>query len=286
MNREPYIPEAWEEVDCMFCDSADKKLYHRYGNDLQFTYVLCNNCSLVYQSPRPRYDKAFIEAAYGRYFMFDPGYQYQTKAKKIFNEELIEISKYDTRQESILDVGSAMGDFLNVAQEYYPLVEGVDVSEQMASFVKKNMDADVHLDKYENLSINKKYTCIHMSHVIEHIPNPVDWLEKSKELLADEGVLVIAVPNMFSLSRLFKLFLKRVGLRKGKWKDSWRTPDHLFEPTVKSMKKFVTENGYQILDYYSYSRKNMTARGGVAFLFNRWMYLGSNLRFYLRVDNK
>ena len=42
---------------------------------LQYTYVQCNHCSLVYSSPRPKYDTDFIEAAYGQYYQFDDNLQ-------------------------------------------------------------------------------------------------------------------------------------------------------------------------------------------------------------------
>ncbi len=282
MERKPYVPEIWEDVDCLFCGSSDKKHYHKYGNELQFTYVLCKNCKLVYQSPRPKYDEAFIEAAYGQYFLFEPDYEYTGKELKQFNEELNEICKHDTEKTSILDVGSAMGAFLKAAEGYYSKRTGIDASEVMVKFVKQKLNIPVFCEMYDELDIQEKFSCIHMSHVIEHIPNPVEWLKKSEELLTKNGVLVIAVPNMFSLSRRVKLFFQRIGLRSGEWKENWRTPDHLFEPTIPSMVRLFSENNFKVLDYYSYSRKNMTSKGIISALINRKFYLGSNLRFYVQ----
>jgi hypothetical protein len=91
---------------------------------------------------------------------------------------------------------------------------------------------------------------------------------------------------MHSFTRIFKLFLKRIGLRKGKWKNSLRTPDHLFEPTVEGMRYLIKNNGLSMLKIYSYSRSNMIADGVFASLFHRVFKLGSNLRLYAkRVDN-
>jgi hypothetical protein len=73
-----------------------------------------------------------------------------------------------------------------------------------------------------------------------------------------------------------------MGLRKGRWKNGSRTPDHLFEPTVRAMQYLLRHNGYEVLSIYSYSRSNMTARGPQAFLFQRKLKWGSNIRVYAR----
>lgn len=269
----------------MFCNSDESKIYHKYGNELQFTYVLCVNCRLVYQSPRPKYNEEFLEAAYGRYFMYNSDYKYNQKELAIFNEELLEITKFDNRKSLILDIGSAMGAFLKVSMDYYQKSVGLDVSKIMAEFSRKELGIEVFNEKFEDFNYGEKFSCIHMSHVIEHIPNPSEWLARAKQLMDPEGILVIAVPNMFSFTRVLKLFLRRIGLKSGKWKENWRTPDHLFEPTVPSMLAFLRSNNFEILDYYSYSRKNMTSKGRISYIFNRKLNWGSNLRFYAKVKN-
>lgn len=279
-NRPPYIPSEWEEVNCVFCGSSNKTLYEKYGDRLQYTHTKCLDCGLIYQSPRPVFNDEFLEAAYGRYFMFNPDYEYDSGKYNSFSDELDEIVRFDPSADSILDVGSAMGDFLNAAKAYYKNVSGVEISKEMALFSSNKLGVDVAVEKFEHLQGSKMYSCIHMSHVIEHIPNPQDWLVKAKELLKDDGVLLIAVPNMYSLTRRFKVFLKRIGLRKGAWKESWRTPDHLFEPTLKSIKQFLSDNGFELLSCYTYSRKDMIAKSFSGKLLNRKLKIGSNIRLY------
>ena len=57
---ENYIPKEWETPPCPFCGSAEYSVYERFGSAMQFTYVLCSHCGLVYLSPRPKYDQDFI----------------------------------------------------------------------------------------------------------------------------------------------------------------------------------------------------------------------------------
>lgn len=65
-----YIPQAWETVDCPFCGSADRTLYEKFGSEMQYSYVTCGNCKLIYQSPRPVYNQHFIDAAYADYYQY------------------------------------------------------------------------------------------------------------------------------------------------------------------------------------------------------------------------
>ena len=122
-----------------------------------------------------------------------------------------------------------------------------------------------------------------MSHVLEHIPNPVEWLKKAAELLEKDGVLVINVPNKFALSFRLQHFYYKLGLKKqfsSTWRDAARVPDHLYEPTVKSMLSLLKANNFDVLDYFSYSRLDPVSKGSLfSRLFHRWLHQGSNLSF-------
>ncbi len=277
-----YEPKVWEDTNCPFCNSKDNKLYEKFGDRLQYTYVTCLKCGLVYHTPRPKYDGDFLEAAYEKYFVFDPNYEYQENELRKFRKEVDEIIRFDKNCSRILDVGSCMGDFLKVAKEKYNEAEGVEISENMASFTENKLGVFIIRKQFHDIKSGKKYSCIHISHVLEHIPNPNEWMKNAAELLHKDGILVICTPNIHSIARKVKLFLKRIGLRTGKWKESWRTPDHLFEPSIRSMKHLCEINGFEILSHYTYSRKDPISGNFFSRIIQRNLKIGSNLRFYLK----
>ena len=279
-GKKEYLPEEWETVPCPVCGSGEKKIYERFGHKLQYTYVLCLNCRNVYQSPRPKYDERFLQAAYGDYHLFRENHEYGGAALKRFEEEAAEIITFDKTRERLLDVGCAMGDFLFCAKNHYPMVCGTEISPAMADFAARKLQVTVYTAQFTSLAIEEQFSCIHLSHVIEHVPAPNEWLKQAKKLLRPEGILVICVPNMFSFSRVAKLLLKRIGLRKGGWNNGARTPDHLFEPTIRGMNYLLQNSNFKVLGIYSYSRSNMTAQGPLAFLFHRVLKWGSNIRVY------
>jgi 2-polyprenyl-3-methyl-5-hydroxy-6-metoxy-1,4-benzoquinol methylase len=284
LENKSYIPSEWEYVSCPFCNSNQSKVYERFGDKWQYTYVLCNNCKLVYQNPRPIYDDNFVHDAYDNYIFevesiirADKTKYFETEKKK-FESDIKSILEFDKKRTAFLDVGCNIGVLLYSAKPYFQSLYGLEISVKTANLVKELLNIEVFTCKFEQIQTLVRFSCISMSHVIEHIPNPNEWLDKAKNILDEEGILVVSVPNMFSLSRKFKLFLKRVRLRKGKW-ESWRTPDHLFEPTLDSFTRYLKKNNLEILDCYSYSK---TSRYLFDNLINRKLFWGSNLRFIVR----
>jgi SAM-dependent methyltransferase len=290
--KKEYIPHAWETVSCPFCGSDQYNPYQRFGSRLQYQSVLCSNCRLVYLSPRPKYDQTFIDAAYASYYQYAENLELNNETKvlhsnvELFEKELAYIEKYDPVKNAVLDVGSGMGTFLFAAKAYYPHTVGLDVSVNMARFVEKQLGVTVFICQLEKFEYPEKFSMIHMSHVLEHIPNPVEWLLKARDLLDPRGVLIINVPNKFSATRLFQQALCKLRIKKqfsSKWKNPAVTPDHLFEPTIPSMKYVLNKTGYKVLEYYTYSRKDPASNQSLLSRFyNRILKTGSNMTFICR----
>lgn len=286
---QPYIPDAWEKVNCPFCNAADASVYERFGSALQYTYVWCNQCRLIYQSPRPVYNQHFIDACYKDYYQYADNITIndfsaiRESGVAMFQKEVAHLMQFDKKRTAVLDIGSGMGTFLFAAKPHYPIAIGLDVSEKMGQFVSRQMDVPVHIVQFEQYQPEHKFSLIHMSHVVEHVPNPNEWLQKAKELLEPGGILVINVPNKRSMSFVIQHIFVKLGLKKqfsSSWSDPARTPDHLFEPTVNAMRFLVEKNGYAILDHFTYSRKDPVSKGSFFTRFmNRQLFTGSNLSF-------
>lgn len=288
----PYSPKKWESPDCPFCHSNISSLYERFGSELQYGYVKCSNCGLIYTNPRPAYDQDFIDAAYASYYQYADSLQLSDlnnineSALGMFEKEIGYLVKYDTLKESVLDIGSGMGTFLLAAKKYYKRAVGLDVSIKMAEFVEKNVGVKVYVMQYTEFQPAEKFSLIHMSHVLEHVPNPNEWIQHSRKVLMPGGILVVNVPNKYGFSYRLKHLFYKLKLKKqfsSTWNDPSRTPDHLFEPTIRSMKYLFDRNNFEILEYYSYTRKDPTSDKNIlSTLLNKWLKIGSNLTFITR----
>lgn len=293
MSQKPiYRPDAWEKVNCPFCNSDQFSVYERFGSELQYTYVSCDTCKLIYQSPRPVYNQHFIDAAYAEYYQYadnitiDDFSNISESGVPMFRKEVEYLMNFDKKRTAALDIGSGMGTFLFAAKPHYKEVVGLDVSEQMGNFVTRQIGVPVIIKQFDEFTYPVKFSLIHMSHVLEHVPNPNGWLQKAKSMLDEEGILVINVPNKKSLSFSMQHLFYKLKLKKqfsSSWSDPSRTPDHLFEPTVPAMHYLVKKNGYEVLDYFTYSRKDpVSNQSFVSRLMNRWLKTGSNLSFIVK----
>lgn len=287
-NTNEYIVPEWEIVNCPVCNSNQFREYEKFGSKMQYTYVECLDCSLIYSSPRPKYDQDFIDSCYATYQFFDGAglndlENIHTSSKSMFDKEINNLMKFDKLRTNVLDIGCGMGTFLYAAKPHYKKLTGLDVSEKMANFVRTKMGVNVILEQFQDHRSTEPYSLIHMSHVLEHIPNPNAWMQHARKLLHPEGILAINVPNKMSLSRRLKHGFYKLGLIKqysSSWKDPTRTPDHLYEPTIKSFLQLIKQNNFTVLDYYTYSRKDPVSDSGFfTKLFNRTLKKGTNLSF-------
>lgn len=99
--------------------------------------------------------------------------------------------------ERLLDFGTGMGHFLEAIENDVAEVVGSELNTQRIEFIRRELGHEIHrgtealLEEYGPNS----FDIVTMFHVLEHLPRPVDQLEQVHELLTDDGLLVIEVPN-------------------------------------------------------------------------------------------
>jgi 2-polyprenyl-3-methyl-5-hydroxy-6-metoxy-1,4-benzoquinol methylase len=195
---------------------------------------------------------------------------------------LAEIEALLGRKGSLLEVGCNTGFFVKVAKDegWTPL--GVEISKTMAELAHRHYDVQTIAGDWVVQDYDQLFDAIYCSHVIEHIPDPSNWMKRFREVLKPDGILCLSVPNVDSIDRIFKRFLKRVGLRKDKWQP-WRTPDHLYEPSERSMKTLFEKEGFQLIRTYSYPSEWLGKVSIWHRFFHFWLRAGAKQRYYLRL---
>ncbi len=208
----------------------------------------------------------------------------------MFEQEIRNLLKYDKLRTNVLDIGSGMGTFLYASKPHYKKLTGIDVSEKMANFVRTKVGVNVLLEQFQDHASTEPYSLIHMSHVIEHVPNPNAWMQHARKLLHPEGILVINVPNKMAFANRLQHWFYKIGLKKQfskAWDNPLRTPDHLYEPTIQSFLQLNRQNKFKVLDYYTYSRKDPVSDSGFfTRVFNRSLKMGTNLSFIVTPEKK
>ncbi|MBI4405106.1 MAG: class I SAM-dependent methyltransferase [Deltaproteobacteria bacterium] len=244
----------------------------------------------MYSRPRPKYDEEFLTTAYSVYDT--ESHHLQTRGKLDANERcLVERYKITIRQivchvggvGRILDIGSATGLFLLAARESGWEVEGIDISPSMVAAAQEFFKLRTYCGQYHGVNTTDagRFDAIYCSHVIEHIPNPNEWMEKFRRDLKPNGVLCLNVPNQFSIDRRLKRGLKRLRLSREKWA-LWRTPDHLYEPHLKPMQYLLGKHGFELIDAFTYSSREKEQEGLADRFFHHHFKMGSKLRVFAR----
>ncbi len=164
-----------------------------------YTLVRCTNCTLVfatpYEVPADLYDNAYQdEGAYAEYVA-----QMSTSAGLHLTWGMRSFFKAVKQNGTLLDVGCATGKFMLLAQQRGWQVEGIEISERAAQIAKTRTNAPVTIGTLDQFSTDKQYDAITMWEVLEHLPNPVQTVEKVLSLLKPRGYFAGSVPNWCSL---------------------------------------------------------------------------------------
>ena len=97
----------------------------------------------------------------------------------------------------LLDVGCGNGEFLQLARLYGWAVSGVDFDLEAVSTARAN-GLDIKHGGIDVINKKERYDFISLSHVIEHVYDPVGFLKQCASLLSDGGVLWLETPNIES----------------------------------------------------------------------------------------
>lgn len=120
----------------------------------------------------------------------------------------------------LLDVGASGGFFLDCAQQQGWQVFGVEPSQQAAAYATTHFGLEIFEGHFEHYDAPPgSFDAIHLSFVLEHVPNPRAFLKQALALLREGGCLWIEVPNDFNV--LQETIVTR--LAKERW---WIVPEH------------------------------------------------------------
>lgn len=153
--------------------------------------------------------------------LFDKAYQF---IKKRNNARKLSLIKKATPGKRILDYGCGTGDFLLYAKEKGYDVYGVEPNKKAIAIAKKKL-GNKNVTANSLSEIKQKFDIITLWHVLEHIPNLLQFIQELKNHLEKGGRIFIAVPNHHSLdAKHYKQY----------WA-AWDVPRHLWHFTPESM---------------------------------------------------
>jgi SAM-dependent methyltransferase len=245
----------FEEVRCYLCGGARCEPFLVGEDDLtakdgRFLYVRCSDCDLVYQSPRlpvwqikDFYDSEYIAHRKKKDWgpltpLYNRAMNKHDRDKATLVARYVELGPHT----EVFDVGCAVGTFLlHLEQTRGCRIGGLDF------MVDHSYPGFDRIDFYQGLFYEQpiprdRYDLVTMWHFLEHCYDPARSLATAREIMRDDGTLVIEVPRLDSVT--FRMF-----------RDKWpgvQAPQHTTLYSKRTLTAMVEKAGLRIVDYLPY----------------------------------
>jgi SAM-dependent methyltransferase len=161
-----------------------------------FDIVQCPRCGLLFRALLP--SQSEIPEIYGIEYFAEPGgesagqgyadYLGDEDVHRLLARRRLELLSRFGADGPLLDIGCAAGFFLDEARAKGWEVEGVDVSEPMADYARRELGLPVSTAlSTAHESRKDGYRCITMWDYIEHASDPLGELRRARSLLGPHG---------------------------------------------------------------------------------------------------
>jgi 2-polyprenyl-3-methyl-5-hydroxy-6-metoxy-1,4-benzoquinol methylase len=136
-----------------------------------------------------------------------------------------------------LDIGCGNGTFLSFLQHYGWNIKGVELNTKAAEAARKHLKAEIFNGELKDAPFEENsFDFIVMSHVVEHIGDPLEFLHTVLKLLKRGGTVYVEVPNYNSFSQKYS---------RQYWY-AWETPRHLLMFSPKTLRELFEKAGFTV----------------------------------------
>lgn len=192
MRNDLYEPLS---KSCSFCGSGDF-IHHSkatYWTIVELNFTECRNCGLIFANPMPSVNTIIRGNDALNVVMKSRGTVSQYKGGKEFSFYLKKIKPSGI----LLDVGCAEGFFLKGVEDHSDWkAEGVDLLKSAVDFANEKLNLNTYFGTLESLKdCKEKYDFVRMNNIIEHVQNPVVFLNKTNEIMKSGGLVLCSTPN-------------------------------------------------------------------------------------------
>jgi len=230
-------------ISCRNCSSKNVKLFHRVD---KYSYYKCYHCQTLFLHPQPTKKK--LDLFYKKNFNYVAGQVEEKRIRQRARIILKKLQRLNPHGKTLLDIGSGYGFFLDEAKKFGLKTIGIEPSKKLSNVsIYRYIDTDIYqgtFEQYIRRLKNTKYDFVTAIHLIEHLPDPFQFIRQTSQLMNKNGILYIETPNLDS--HLF---------RAEKENYTFLTPpEHLWIFSKKSFQTIIKNNTQlKIITTSSYS---------------------------------
>ena len=187
---------------CPLCGGTERPVVStrdRHGNAL--TTVICMACGVVTNDPIPSDEE--LAAFYRQDYRTEYKGSAEPRMRQIWRnfrgttEHMSTFRGYYEGRKRCLDLGSGSGEFMYLAGHVGIDCLGIEPNEGYSAYCRDKLGLNVMSQTLEESEFaDESFDLIRLSHVMEHMRDPVRSLKVLKRWLADDGILYIEVPNI------------------------------------------------------------------------------------------
>lgn len=163
-----------------------------------FDLLRCGTCELVFCSPMPT--TAELDAYYQGFAYAKPA-ESELARQVAYTEAGVsrlvhEITGLAMRPiQKVLDYGGGLGFFAHALSQHYSDVALFDLDGHAREFARERFPSRFRVIDQAEQALAEKYDLILLNQVIEHVPEPVGFLQSFAQALKPDGVLLVTTPN-------------------------------------------------------------------------------------------
>lgn len=228
-------------MPCNLC-GADHTRQRYQLND--WTIVSCEHCGLIYVNPMP--DAETLRTFYTEEFFQGSrrtaGYADYLRDKEVhvchFQAYWPLIRREFPRPARVLDIGCAMGFFLDMARAEGWETVGIELSEFAARWARDRLRLDVRSGTFLDIHLPQdSFDVVTLWATIEHLADPIGTLREAHRVLKPGGLVLITTGEVEGI-------LDRLSRGLCYW---YEPPAHLYYFSIRTMRAMLQKAGFRTM---------------------------------------
>jgi ubiquinone/menaquinone biosynthesis C-methylase UbiE len=202
----------------------------------------CRACGVFFVNPRPTQREIAASYETGKSYDF---WATEREAREAQWKTRLALISDQPGGRTLLDIGAGDGHFLSVARAAGFSCLGTELSQNGAERARAE-GHEVLVGQFTELDLGgREFDVVTMWHVLEHVPNPGETLERVWQVLRPGGQFLVAVPNEDNA-----FVNDRLGFRRGRGAPiqppAWGQEIHLTNFQPATLRRALRRAGFRV----------------------------------------
>lgn len=226
-------------------DPTKRIILYYQAEAVNYRNVVCKHCGLVYLNPRmnesecedfyrKQYRKIYtanLKQQKSSQYPFTPSHIGFEIYNAVVRLDFLEQHELLSNKTKSLDIGSSLGALPAYLQHKGIAAHGLEISPFAKYSQELFTDINIYQKSIETFHTNTVYDLITICDVFEHLAKPRYVLKQIRNLLADNGTLLLEIPDLYVPHKSLLTFYSNA---------------HLYTYSANTIQQLLTETGFKV----------------------------------------